>query len=113
MTSDPNVSLEGMELFFTYCSPNVVMMTIPVFLIARYAKVGSEKLRLALANLTKCGFGKYCVLYFFIGPCYVCTLWLGVPIPVVVPVSALFTFACSWTFVYFVSKLPGAKYVIG
>lgn len=113
MTSDPNVSLEGMELFFTYCSPNVVMMTIPVFLIARYVKVGSEKLRLALANLTKCGFGIYCVHYFFIGPCYVFTLWLGVPIPVVVPVFALFTFACSWTFVYFVSKLPGAKYVIG
>ena len=113
MTSDPNVSLEGLELFFTYCSPNVVMMTIPVFLIARYVKVGSEKFRSALANLTKCGFGIYCVHYFFIGPCYMFTLWLGVPLQVVVPVSALFTFVCSWTFVYFVSKLPGSKYVVG
>ena len=29
MTSDPNVSEEGMELFFTYCSPNALLMTLP------------------------------------------------------------------------------------
>ena len=65
MISDPDVTEEGMELFFTYCSPNVVMMTIPVFMIAKYVNVNSEKIRRALANLTDCGFGIYCVHYFF------------------------------------------------
>lgn len=113
MTSDPNVTEEGMELFFTYCSPNVVMMTIPLFMIVRYVNVRSEFLCRALENLTKCGFGIYCAHYFFIGPCFMFTKWIGTPLPFIVPVSAVFTFICTWALVYILSKLPKSKYIIG
>ena len=62
---------------------------------------------------TKCGFGLYCVHYFFVGPSYLFAQWIGTPVPALVPVSAVLTFICSWSFTYLVSKLPYAKYIIG
>ena len=113
MTSDPNVSEEGMELFFTYCSPNVALMAIAVFRLVQKVNVTSLSIRRALANLTRCGFGLYCVHYFFVGPSYMFAQWLGTPVPLLVPVSMLFTFVCAWAFAFGISKLPGAKYIIG
>ena len=113
MTSDPNVSEEGMELFFTYCSPNVALMAIAVFLLVQKVNVMSLSIRRALANLTRCGFGLYCVHYFFVGPSYMFAQWLGTPVPLLVPVSMLFTFVCAWAFALGISKLPGSKYIIG
>ena len=37
MTADPNLTEAGFELFFTYCSINVVMMTAAVFLLVQKA----------------------------------------------------------------------------
>ena len=113
MTSDPNVSEEGMELFFTYCSPNAMLMTAAIFLLMQKVRITSPLICRALANLTKLGFGVYCVHYFFVGPSYLLTLWLGIPIPAIVPVSAVFTLAATWLFVYLLSKLPYSKYIIG
>jgi surface polysaccharide O-acyltransferase-like enzyme len=113
MTSDPNVSEEGMELFFTYCSPNAMLMTAAIFLLMQKVRITSPLICQALANLTKLGFGVYCVHYFFVGPSYLLTLWLGIPIPAIVPVSAVFTLAATWLFVYLLSKLPYSKYIIG
>lgn len=113
MTSDPNVSEEGMELFFTYCSPNVLLMAAAVFLLVRKVRVASPFLCRALANLTKCGFGLYCVHYFFVGPSYLFAQWIGTPVPALVPVSTVLTFICAWAFTYGVSRLPGARYIIG
>ena len=113
MTSDPHVSEEGMELFFTYCSPNAMLMTAAIFLLVKKVRISSPFICGALANLTKLGFGVYCVHYFFIGPSYLLTLWLGVPVPAIVPVSAIFTLAASWMFTYLLSKLPYSKYIIG
>ena len=113
MTSDPHVSEEGMELFFTYCSPNAMLMTAAIFLLVKKVRISSPFICGALANLTKLGFGVYCVHYFFIGPSYLLTLWLRVPVPAIVPVSAIFTLAASWMFTYLLSKLPYSKYIIG
>lgn len=113
MTSDPNVSEEGMELFFTYCSPNTLLMTVSVFLLAQKARVTSPFVCRALANLTKCGFGLYCVHYFFVGPSYLFAQWIGTPVVALVPVSTLLTFSCAWAFTYLLGKLPGARYMIG
>ena len=75
--------------------------------------VRSEKRRRALANLTVCGFGIYCVHYFFVGPSYLLVKFIGVPLPLIVPASALIAFACAWARVYLLSKLPQSKYIIG
>ena len=113
MTSDPNVSEEGMELFFTYCSPNALLMTAAVFLLVQKVRITSPAICRALANLTKCGFGLYCVHYFFVGPSYMFAQWIGTPVPALVPVSTVLAFTCAWSFTYLVSKLPHAKYIIG
>ena len=68
MTSLPDFTDEMLELFFTYCSLNVVMMTIPVFMLCKRANFRSERIKKALANLTLCGFGVYMIHYFFTGP---------------------------------------------
>lgn len=56
ISSLPEYTDEMYELFFTYCSINVVMMTIPVFMLAKKVQIRSEKVQKALANLTLCGF---------------------------------------------------------
>lgn len=113
MTADPQVSEEGMELFFTYCSPNAMLMTVALFLLMQKVRITSSVLCRMLANLTRLGFGVYCAHYFFIGPSYMLTVALGVPVPMIVPVSAVFTLAATWLFVYGLSKLPYSKYIIG
>ena len=45
MTALPDCTDEMLELFFTYCSLNVVMMTIPVFMLAKKVNVRSERLQ--------------------------------------------------------------------
>ena len=42
VTALPEYSEELLELFFTYCSLNVVMMTVPVFLLMKKVDVRSE-----------------------------------------------------------------------
>ena len=54
VTALPEYSEELLELFFTYCSLNVVMMTVPVFLLMKKVDVRSEKIKSLLANLTTC-----------------------------------------------------------
>lgn len=45
ITALPEYTDEMLELFFTYCSLNVVMMTIPVFMLAKKVKVNSERMK--------------------------------------------------------------------
>lgn len=113
MTAKPHVTEPEMELFFTFCSFNVVLMTVAVFLLAQQAKVSSEWMRKALSNLTKCGFGIYMVHYFFVGLCYTLTDLFQVAIPLRIPVAALFAFTLSWLFVWMLSHLPKSKWIIG
>lgn len=113
MISDPDVTESGMELFFTYCSPNVVMMTVPIFMFARYINVKSVRIQGALAHIAKCGFGMYCVHYFFVGPAYLFAEYIGVPLPLIIPVSAIVAFICTWVTVGLLGKLPRSRYLIG
>ena len=67
MTALPSPTPEQTELFWYYCSPNVVLMTIALFLTVRLIPTSGWVAR-ALENFTLCGFGIYLVHYFFIGP---------------------------------------------
>lgn len=114
MTALPQCSDEMLELFFTYCSVNVVMMTIPVFMLAKKVKVSSEKMRKALANLTVCGFGIYMIHYFFTGPSVVLVRAIDVPIGLQIPVAAVIAFAVSWGLVWLIYRTGKmAKYIVG
>ena len=85
MTALPDCTDEMLELFFTYCSLNVVLMTVPVFMCCKKIEVHSELLCRMLANLTLCGFGVYMIHYFFTGPSVVLMRLLDVPICIQIP----------------------------
>ena len=105
---------EMLELFFTYCSLNVVMMTIPVFMLAKKVKVNSERMKKALANLTVCGFGIYMIHYFFTGPSVVLMRAIDMPIGLQIPVAAILAFAVSWGLVWLIYRAGKvAKYIVG
>lgn len=114
ITALPEYTDEMLELFFTYCSLNVVMMTIPVFMLAKKVKVNSERMKKALANLTVCGFGIYMIYYFFTGPSVVLMRAIDVPIGLQIPVAAILAFAVSWGLVWLIYRAGKvAKYIVG
>ena len=114
ITALPEYTDEMLELFFTYCSLNVVMMTIPVFMLAKKVKVNSERMKKALANLTVCGFGLHMIHYFFTGPSVVLMSALDMPIGLQIPVAAILAFAVSWGLVWLIYRAGKvAKYIVG
>lgn len=114
ITALPEYTDDMLELFFTYCSLNVVMMTIPVFMLAKKVKVNSERMKKALANLTVCGFGIYMIHYFFTGPSVVLMRAIDMPIGLQIPVAAILAFAVSWGLVWLIYRAGKvAKYIVG
>ena len=114
ITALPEYTDEMLELFFTYCSLNVVMMTIPVFMLAKKVKVNSERMKKALANLTVCGFGIYMIHYFFTGPSVVLMRAINMPIGLQMPLAAILAFAVSWGLVWLIYRAGKvAKYIVG
>lgn len=115
ITSLPEFTEEQLELFFYYCSPNVVMMTIPIFLLCKKVEIHSVWIQKALANLTVCGFGVYMIHYFFTGPSVALMRTLHIPICLQIPLAAVLAFAVSWALVLLIRRLTGktAKYWVG
>lgn len=115
ITSLPEYSDEMLELFFTYCSLNVVMMTAPVFMIVKKVNIRSVAVQKALANLTLCGFGVYMIHYFFTGPSVLLMRTLGIPVPLQIPAASVIAFGISWLIVSLVYKFVGkkARYIMG
>lgn len=115
MTANPNCTEQDMELFFIYCSPNVVLMTTAVFLMVRGMKIRSAKVTAAFASITKCGLGIYMVHYFAVGAGYAIANILHVPVSIKIPVMAIIVFAISWAFVAFFYKVmpKASKWIFG
>ena len=113
--ADPTSTESDMELFFTFCSPNVLLMTIAVFLMLQKVRVTNGTVTRALANVTKYGFGIYIVHYFFVGPVFLLIGPLNLPIPFQVPVMAILIFLLSWGFTWGMYRLigPKAKWIMG
>jgi surface polysaccharide O-acyltransferase-like enzyme len=113
MSSNPDVTNAGLELFWTYCSLNTVLMTVAVFLFVQKIRLTSAKVIATFASIAKCSFGMYMCHYFFVGPAYLIAVEIGTPVYLQIPVSASIVFITSWTLVHLIYKLPKAKYVVG
>ena len=112
----PEKTPEQIELFWTYCTPNVVMMTEAWFLIIRRVEIPQKsKVPVWLANLTACGFGIYMVHYYFVFLGYDLGAMLHLPAPLRIPFSAIVILICSWLIVGLVHKAMGrySKFLIG
>ncbi len=106
---------EALELFWQFLSPNVALMTIGLFIIARRMKVSSPIVCRALEGFTRCSFGSYLVHYLFIGPATMIVAPLGLPIPAGVALTVLLIFAASWLTTRIIYAIAGraAKYIVG
>ena len=101
--------LDILELFWTYCSLSVVLMSAPLFALMSHLNPRSERVQLLLKNLTTCGFGIFMIHYFFIGPSVQLMRTLGVPMGLQIPLAAVVAFAASWLVVDGVRRLLGAR----
>lgn len=79
--SNPNATETEMELFFTFCSPNVLLMTLATFLLLQKVVITNSTVIKVLANMTQCGFGIYMVHYFVVGPFFLLIGPSSLPIP--------------------------------
>ena len=106
---------ELIEMFWQFCSPNVALMAIGMFLAAQRVKIHSERAQRALANITKCGFGIYLMHYILLGPIILLLLPLGLPTPVCVIVTVILVFLLCWGVVNAMYKLLPrvARYIVG
>ena len=112
----PDKTPEQVELFWTYNTPNVAMMTIACFLVICRVKISPDsRTALWLSSLTKCGFGIYMIHYFFTSLGYDLGEWMHIPTPLRIPFSALVILACSWSIVALLKKALGkySVYLLG
>lgn len=115
ITANPACAEQEVELFFLYCSPNVALMTVALFLLVRKVKFRSQKIINIFANITKCGLGIYFVHYFVVGLGYAIAETLTIPIAIRIPVTAIIVFVMSWGFVAAINKLfpKAANWILG
>ena len=112
----PEKTPELVELFWTYNTPNVAMMTLACFLLVYRIRIKADSRMAAwLSNLTTCGFGIYMIHYFFVCIGYDLGAWLHVPAPLRIPFSALVILVCSWMIVFLAKKALGKRsvYLLG
>lgn len=104
-----------LEMFWQFCSPNVVLMAIGMFLAIQRINVTSPKLQAVLANVSKCGFGAYLMHYIFIGPALLLIMPLGLPTPLCVICTVIVVFVACMAITNLIYKLlpRAARYIVG
>lgn len=104
ITALPGQPVELVELFFTYCSPNVLLMTIPIFLAVKKLKFQSVAVRCFAVSISTCTFGIWMSHYLFLGPCYMLVESLPLHTMVKMIVCTILLLSVTWGFVYVVRK---------
>ncbi|MBO5699643.1 MAG: acyltransferase [Bacteroidaceae bacterium] len=115
MVALPHPTPEQVELFWTYCTPNVAAMSIAWMLMLKHVQVRSTLLCGVLQSLTACGFGIYMVHYFFVRPCHDIVASLSLPTPLSIPASACLMLLVSWLTVLLLKRIfkNKARFVVG
>ena len=115
MMAQEGITERQVELFFLYCSPNVLLMTIAWYLLVQKIEIKSGRTASALANITKCGLGIYMIHYFVVGIGYGVVDAMDVPVSLRIPVTAFLVFLVSWGIVSSFYKIcpKAAKWIMG
>ncbi len=112
----PDRTPEMVELFWTYNTPNVAMMTVAMFLLVCQPGINAQgRIARLLSNLTACGFGIYMIHYYFVYLGFCMGEWLGIPTPLRIPFSAVVILVCSWSIVAVLRRIIGkaSRYLLG
>lgn len=112
MWNRPGCTLKAAEFFWWYCSVPVAMMTAALFLLVKRINWAPPPVLALLKDFGKCGFGVFCAHYVFVTGVYFLLRPL-LPIPVLVPLSALLGLAVTWALISLLDRVPGVRRLIG
>lgn len=104
ITAIPGQPAELVELFFTYCSPNVLLMTLPIFLVIKKNHFKSVTIRRFAINISTCTLGIWMSHYLFLGPCYMLVEFLPLHTILKMIVCTILLLSITWGFVYVIRK---------
>lgn len=104
ITAIPRQPAELVELFFTYCSPNVLLMTLPIFLVIKKNHFKSVTIRRFAINISTCTLGIWMSHYLFLGPCYMLVEFLPLHTMLKMIVCTILLLSITWGFVYVIRK---------
>lgn len=90
------------ELFFTYCSPNVALMTFAVFLIAKDLRFENKRVNRFISQFSICTFGIWMCHYFFVGPVFLLFKSCEMPVLLKVFLENILVLLASFALVYLV-----------
>ena len=101
ITAIPGQPAELVELFFTYCSPNVLLMTLPIFLVIKKNHFKSVTIRRFAINISTCTLGIWMSHYLFLGPCYMLVEFLPLHTMLKMIVCTILLLSITWGFAEF------------
>ena len=90
------------ELFFTYCSPNVALMTFAVFLICKDIRFENKRANRFISQFSICTFGIWMCHYFFVGPVFLLFKSCEMPVLLKVFFENILVLFVSFALVYLV-----------
>lgn len=106
---------ELLEMFWQFCSPNVVIMAVALFIAVQRTRIRSQRTQNILADITRCSFGTYLIHYLLIGPAVLLLAPLHLPTPLHVACSVVIVFAACWAITHAIYRLfpRAARYIVG
>jgi surface polysaccharide O-acyltransferase-like enzyme len=114
VTAVPGQPVELVELFFTYCTPNVLIMSLPIFLAVQKLPLTPAAVAKPITSLSTCTFGIWMSHYLFLGPCYMLMEHLPVHTMLKLIVCTLLLLTVTWGFVHLVRKSgQWGKWIMG
>lgn len=114
ITAVPGASVEMVELFYTYCSPNVLMLTIPIFVFVQRVSIKSIFAIKLLKSLSVSTFGIWMSHYLFLGPCYMLVESLTVHTMLKMILCSIMLLLVTWAFVALVLRIKTiGKWIMG
>ena len=90
------------ELFFTYCSPNVALMTFAIFLICKDLRFENKRVNRFISQFSICTFGIWMCHYFFVGPVFLLFKSCEMPVLLKVFLENILVLLASFALVYLV-----------
>ena len=90
------------ELFFTFCSPNVALMTFAIFLIAKDLRFENKRINRFISQFSICTFGIWMCHYFFVGPVFLLFKSCEMPVLLKVFLENILVLLASFALVYLV-----------
>ena len=90
------------ELFFTFCSPNVALMTFAIFLIAKDLRFENKRINRFISQFSICTFGIWMCHYLFVGPVFLLFKSCEMPVLLKVFLENILVLLASFALVYLV-----------